>query len=150
VLRGVRQRLGHHVVDADFQGSGLALEFDRTVRELRAGARVTASLDEPVGENAVQLREIIADENAIDPSQCAIAREERGAVGEMLRLLPARHREVMERRYGFGRAREQSHAEIGRRLGFGQEWSRQLEREALHRLRAVAEASASRCAAQAA
>jgi RNA polymerase primary sigma factor len=122
----------------------------RTVRELRAAARVTASLDEPVGENAVQLREIIADENAIDPSQCAIAREERGAVGEMLRLLPARHREVMERRYGFGRAREQSHAEIGRRLGFGQEWSRQLEREALHRLRAVAEASASRCAAQAA
>lgn len=56
----------------------------------------------------------------------------------------------MERRYGFGRAREQSHVEIGNRLGLGQEWSRQLEREALHRLRAVAEASARQCAAQAA
>jgi DNA-directed RNA polymerase sigma subunit (sigma70/sigma32) len=48
----------------------------------------------------------------------------------------------MERRYGLGRGPEQSHAGISRWLIVGQESSRQIEREALHRLRAIAEASA--------
>ena len=118
----------------------------QNVLDLRAAARVTASLDEPVGEDAVPLHELVADENAIDPSEPAIEHEDRGAVREMLRFLPARHREVVERRYGLGREREQSHAEIGRWLGVSRERSRQLEREALHRLRAVAGASSGRCA----
>lgn len=121
-----------------------------SVLDLRGAARVTASLDQPVGEDEVPLRELMVDDNAIDPSVPAIAHEDRGAVGEMLRLLPARHREVVERRYGFGREREQSHEEIGQCLGVSQERSRQLEREALHRLRAVVEASRGRYLARAA
>jgi DNA-directed RNA polymerase sigma subunit (sigma70/sigma32) len=42
---------------------------------------------------------------------------------------------VLVRRYGLVDDRAQSHAEIGRSLGVGEERSRQLEREALHRLR---------------
>jgi RNA polymerase primary sigma factor len=122
----------------------------QSVRDLRAAARVTASLDEPVGETAVQLGELVADETAVDPSERAIAREDRRSVPAMLRLLPDRHREVLMRRYGLGRGREQSHAEIGRWLGVGQESSRQIEREALHRLRAVVDASTKQYAAQAA
>jgi RNA polymerase primary sigma factor len=118
-----------------------------SVRELRATARVTASLDESAGEDNLPLGELVADETAVDPSERAIAHEAQQSVPAMLRLLPDRHREVLERRYGLGRGREQSHAEIGQWLGVGQECSRQIEREALHRLRAVAETSSSRYAA---
>ena len=53
----------------------------------------------------------------------------------MLRLLPKRHREILVRRYGLHGGQAQSHAEIAAALDVGQERSRQLEREALHRLR---------------
>jgi RNA polymerase primary sigma factor len=109
-----------------------------SVRELRAAARVTASLDEPVGEDGLLLGEMVADETADDPSERAIAHEDQRSIPAMLRFLPDRHREVLERRYGLGHGREQTHAEIGRCLGVGQERSRQIEREALHRLRTVA------------
>lgn len=108
-----------------------------TVRSLRSAARVTASLDEPVGEGAAPLGELVADERAIDPSDSAIASENRSEVSAMLRLLPERHREVLVRRYGLNGSRAQNHEEIGEWLGVGQERSRQIEREALHRLRSI-------------
>ena len=71
-----------------------------TVRSLRDAARVTASLDEPVGEETTSLGDLLADARAIDPSESAIAREDREEPSAMLRLLPERHREVLIRRYG--------------------------------------------------
>jgi RNA polymerase primary sigma factor len=117
------------------QQTGLSVA---TVRSLRVAARVTASLDEPVGEDATPLRELVADDQAVDPPNSAIARESSEEVSAMLRLLPSRHREVLVRRYGLNRTRIQSHEEIGKWLGVSQERSRQLEREALRRLRSVA------------
>jgi DNA-directed RNA polymerase sigma subunit (sigma70/sigma32) len=55
----------------------------------------------------------------------------------MLGTLPARHRDVLLRRYGLRGEAPQTHAEIGARHGVGEERSRQLEREALHRLRSI-------------
>ena len=117
-----------------------------TVRSLRCAARVTASLDQPLGEDGTPLGDLVADERATDPSESAIARENRLEVSAMLRLLPERHREVVVRRYGLSDGRAQSHEEIGAWLGVGEERSRQIEREALHRLRSIAAAS-SRAAA---
>jgi RNA polymerase primary sigma factor len=109
-----------------------------TVRSLRAAARVTASLDEPIGEEGTQLADLLADERAADPLESAIAHERDHEVAAMLRLLPARHREVLVRRYGLGDGEVQTHEEIGARIGVGEERSRQIEREALHRLRSIA------------
>jgi DNA-directed RNA polymerase sigma subunit (sigma70/sigma32) len=80
---------------------------------------------------------VIADARAVDPSDIAIAHERHDHVAAMLRLLPERHREVLVRRYGWNGCRVQSHKEIGRSLGLGEERSRQLERESLHRLRSI-------------
>jgi RNA polymerase primary sigma factor len=110
-----------------------------TVRSLRAAARVTSSLDQPVGEDSTRLGELIGDNRAIDPLDSAIAREDHEMVSEMLRLLPERHRQVLVRRYGLHDECAQTHEEIGEWLGVGEERSRQLEREALHRLRSIAE-----------
>jgi RNA polymerase primary sigma factor len=113
-----------------------------TVRSLRAAARVTASLDDPVGEDATPLSDLLADERAVDPCESALARESRDQVSSMLRLLPERHREVIVRRYGLSDDGTQTHERIGERLGVGEERSRQIEREALHRLRSIAASSA--------
>jgi RNA polymerase primary sigma factor len=112
-----------------------------TVRSLREAGRVTASLDEPVGGDATPSGDLLADVHAGDPSESAIARERRDEVSSMLRLLPERHREVIVRRYGLSDDGAQTHEQIGKRLGVGEERSRQIEREALHRLRSIAAAS---------
>jgi RNA polymerase primary sigma factor len=122
--------------------AGLTQLSAKTVRSLRTAGQVVASLDEPVGEDATPLGDLIADARAIDPSESAIAHERRDGVSAMLRLLPSRHREVLVRRYGLNGNRVQSHEEIGRRLGVGEERSRQLERESLHRLRSTSATSA--------
>jgi DNA-directed RNA polymerase sigma subunit (sigma70/sigma32) len=109
-----------------------------TVRSLRTAARVTASLELAVGEDTTSLGDLIGDERAVDPPEEAIAQESRDEVRTMLRLLPKRHREVITRRYGMNDGRAQSHEEIGDWLAVGAERSRQLEREALHRLRSIA------------
>jgi DNA-directed RNA polymerase sigma subunit (sigma70/sigma32) len=109
-----------------------------TVRALRGAARVTASLDEPSGEDGALLGEMVADERLGDPTERLIAGETAGTVWSMLRLLPARHRAVLVRRYGLGGEPPQTHEQIGARLGVGEERSRQLEHEGLHRLRTVA------------
>jgi RNA polymerase primary sigma factor len=44
---------------------------------------------------------------------------------------------VLLRRYGLWDQEPETHAEIGARLGVGEPRSRQLEREALHRLRSL-------------
>ena len=131
---GCRAR-GRPRVEAIAERTGLSA---CTVQSLRASARVTASLDEPVGDDMTVLGELVADSGAEDPSERAIAHEDQREVSAMLRLLPARHREVVVRRYGLNQDRTQTHEEIGRRLGVGEARSRQIEREALLRLRAIA------------
>ena len=116
-----------------------ALAASKVIRLPRrtAGAQVVASLDEPVGEDATPLGDLIADTRAIDPSESAIAHEQHDQVWAMLRYLPKRHRDVLVRRYGLDGGGARSHEEIGRWLGVGEERSRQLERESLHRLRSI-------------
>jgi RNA polymerase primary sigma factor len=113
-----------------------------TVRSLRDSARVTASLDEPISEDTGTLGDLVADERAADPSDTVIANESRHEVSAMLRLLPDRYREVLVRRYGLDGRSSQSHAEIGAWLGVGEERSRQIERDGLHRMRSIAARSA--------
>jgi RNA polymerase primary sigma factor len=118
-----------------------------TVRALRNAPLVSASLDDPIGEDGASLRDLVADDNAADPVERAIADDEQRSVSSLLALLPARHREVVARRYGMDHAPVESHAQIGARLGVGEERSRQIEHEALHRLRSVAGGERARCAA---
>ena len=106
-----------------------------TVSVLRAAPHVSASLDEPVDDGAAALGELIADDAAPDAVHLAEQGETRRQLWAVLRLLPERYRQVLARRYGLLGDRVQTHKQIGAWLGVGEERSRQLEREALHRLR---------------
>jgi RNA polymerase primary sigma factor len=105
------------------------------VRALRNSAHVTASLDQQIGTDGTPLVDLVRDPEPVDPLRDLELHETRREVRSMLKLLPARHREVLVRRYGIDDGREQLHTEIGAALGLGEERSRQLESEALHRLR---------------
>jgi RNA polymerase primary sigma factor len=109
----------------------------KRVRELRGAPRVTASLDEQVGEDGTPLAEFVADPEPVDPWRHVSKDDTRRQLWSMLRMLPHRHRTVLVRRYALIDDRAQSHAEIGRSLEVGEDRSRQIEREALHRLRAL-------------
>ena len=109
----------------------------RRVQALREAASVTASLDEPVGTDGSALGDLIADGHAVDPWRHTDERETHRQLWSMVGMLPKRHREVLLRRYGLRGEEPETHAEIGARLGVGEERSRQLEREALHRLRSL-------------
>jgi RNA polymerase primary sigma factor len=105
------------------------------VRDLREAARVTASLDQQVGEDGTPLGELVPDTAAADPWLHLDAEETERQVWSMLGLLPKRHREILVRHYGLDGEPPQTHAEIATVMDVGQERSRQLEHEALHRLR---------------
>jgi RNA polymerase sigma factor (sigma-70 family) len=130
---------GSTSIAAVAERTGLSVE---SVRSLRGSARATASLDEPVGEDGTPLGELVADDRTADPSDYAVAGEESRMVSNMVKLLPERHRNVVVRRYGLGGQTPQSHEQIGAWLGVGEERSRQLEHEALHRLRTISTAQA--------
>jgi RNA polymerase primary sigma factor len=127
-----RQGAGAATNEAIAQRTELSAE---RVRALRGSARVTASLDEQIGTDGTPLVELVGDPAPVDPLRDIELHETRREVRSMLKLLPARHREVLVRRYGIDDGHEQPHTEIGAALGLGAERSRQLESEALHRLR---------------
>ena len=131
-LEGVGPRRASDAEIATRTGLGLT-----SVRSVRTAARVIASLDAPVGEDMQPLSELVADERAAAPWETAIASEDQDRLSAMLLMLPDRHREVLTRRYGLKDTDVESHAEIGDRLGVSEERSRQLEREALNRLRSM-------------
>jgi len=58
-----------------------------------------------------------------------------GSVAAALEDLPEREREVLQLRYGLGRPETWSLAQIGQRLGVTRERARQIESQALRRLR---------------
>jgi RNA polymerase primary sigma factor len=129
-----RLTTGSPSTEAIAEHTGLSL---RRVQVLREAAVVTASLDAPVGERGSVLGDLIADSQADDPWRHTDERETHRQLWSMVGTLPDRHREVLLRRYGLRGEEPETHAEIGAGLGVGEERSRQLEREALHRLRSL-------------
>jgi RNA polymerase primary sigma factor len=83
-----------------------------TVGALRSAPRVTASLDEVVSEDASPLVDLIPDAAAAAPWERAGERESRSQLARMLKALPAKHREVLMRRYGLNGTPAQDHGEI--------------------------------------
>ena len=127
-----RSGAGSATISAIAERTGLSVD---RVRVLQRAAHVTASLDDGVGEDGTPLHELVPDPDAVEPWQHTEGEETRRQVWSMLKLLPQRHRQVLVRRYGIDGQGPAPHAEIAASLGVGEERSRQLEREALHRLR---------------
>jgi len=109
---------------------------ERVSEALRAG-QLPVSLESPVGaEQESVLSDLLADQTAQQPPDTAMSSMLREYVNEVLGdVLSIRERAVLELRFGLQDDRIWSLSEIGLKLGISRERVRQIEHEALAKLR---------------
>ncbi len=113
------------------------------VELLLDAARHPASLDQPIGEGEeTELGHLVRDTAARSPEEAAMQGELASEVERAMAPLNDREREVMRLRFGLGTEREHTLEEIGRRLSITRERVRQLEAQALKKMRAARGAAA--------
>ncbi|MBA3271115.1 MAG: sigma-70 family RNA polymerase sigma factor [Acidobacteria bacterium] len=113
------------------------------VELLLEAARHPASLDQPIGEGEeTDLGDLVRDTSTRSPEDAAIQGELATEVERAMAPLNDREREVMRLRFGLGTEREHTLEEIGRRLSITRERVRQLEAQALKKMRAARGAAA--------
>jgi RNA polymerase sigma factor (sigma-70 family) len=107
------------------------------LRQIRQAAAGPASLDVPMDVDSLLTRaDTVADEAALAAVQAVGDTDDLPAtVSDALEALTERQREVLRLRYGVGRTEPRSLAEIGQRLGVTRERARQIEGQAMRRLR---------------
>ena len=117
----------------------LDMDVDR-VLDLLGWGRDHVSLDSPVDEDGdTSLGDLVARETLPGPDVTFLDVEARGRLSELVDQLGEREADIIRSRYGLVDGRQQKLADIGARHGISAERVRQLEREALARLRQLAD-----------
>jgi RNA polymerase primary sigma factor len=113
-------------------------------REVRAAARASTSLDQPVGEEEdAVFGDFVAGEGPL-PDEQAELNIRSATLLEALLSLPERDRSVLVLRYGLADEDPKTLEEIGRRLGLTRERVRQIEVQSLRRLASLREMEGAR------
>ena len=103
--------------------------------------RVT-SVDVAIGKDGERpLLDVIPDENNIDPSTALQDERVHGNINAWLQQLEGKQREVLVRRFGLHGHEKATLEEVGQELGVTRERVRQIQMEALKRLRRILEGS---------
>jgi RNA polymerase primary sigma factor len=115
----------------------LSIPSEKVEQIIRAAQRAI-SLDTPLGEeDESSLGDIIADEVSRTPQQQAEEALLQRDVAEVLASLNPRQRLVLQLRFGLGNGVPHTLAEVGDQLNISRERVRQLENEALKKVRRV-------------
>lgn len=113
----------------------LGLAVDR-VLDLMAWGRDHVSLDTPIDEDGdTSLGDLMAQETAPSPDADVIDVESRQRLDQLVDQLDDRSADIVRARYGLSDGRQHKLADIGAKHGISAERVRQLEREALQKLR---------------
>ena len=117
----------------------LGLDVDRVI-DLLSWGREHVSLDTPVDEDGdTSLGDLIAQETAPGPDSTFLDVESRDRLSHLVESLDDRAADIIRSRYGLVDGRQHKLADIGAKHGISAERVRQLEREALQRLRELAD-----------
>src|SRR5262245_8493962 len=117
----------------------LGMDIER-VMDLLTWARDHVSLDTPVDEDGdTSLGDLIAQETAPGPDSTFIDVESRDRLSHLVEALDERAADIIRSRYGLVDGRQHKLADIGAKHGISAERVRQLEREALQKLRQLAD-----------
>ena len=103
-------------------------------KEVRAAARASTSLDQPIGdEDDAVFGDFVQGDGPLPEEQVEVSLRSQ-ALAQALEALPDRDRSVIILRYGLDDAEPKTLEEIGRRLGLTRERVRQIELESLKHL----------------
>ncbi len=115
------------------EASCLSLE---QVQSTLAAAREPMQIDELIGDEEVRPREdLLADTESELPEEAAARQLLTEAIEFLLRSLPARESAILKLRYGLADGEGHSMAQIGEIMGYSRERIRQLQHDALNKLR---------------
>jgi RNA polymerase primary sigma factor len=115
--------------------TALGQSVDRIQRVLEASRR-PVSLETPVGDEGEHtLGDFLPDEELPNPTECAAQQMLRHDLAAALESLTERERRIIDLRYGLVDGQRRTLEEVGRVLGMTRERARQIEAEALRRLR---------------
>jgi RNA polymerase primary sigma factor len=132
VDRELNVKLGREPTDEEIaEAAELPLE---EVEEIRKASQPMASLDQPVGDDGDSAFGDFLATDRPEPQEEVIENYRDEAVRRALDKLPERERDVVELRFGVGRAEPTPLRETGRVLGMSAERVRQLEERALRQL----------------
>ena len=131
--RDLSTSLGREPTDAE-----VAAEMDlpvEVVADLDAISRTPASLDALVGDTGATTLADLVDSTDASPEDLVVEQASRQQLVALIGRLGERESTVIRARYGLEHGRRQTYDEIASRLGVSRERVRQVEREALDRLR---------------
>lgn len=95
----------------------------------------TCSLDAPVGDSEDGLSALLKDREASAPEQDLVCRELERIMDSLLNRLDARQARLLRLRFGMEDGVCHSLEEIGKEMGISRERARQLERQAIEKLK---------------
>ncbi|MFC1846221.1 RNA polymerase sigma factor RpoD/SigA, partial [Chloroflexota bacterium] len=137
-LSQVRQRLWHKYGREPTNEElikEMGVSSDKLDLLLKVGATDVISLETPIGEEGTQFGDFIEDKTSLNPEEQAMA----NILGEQLKTameaLTARERRIIETRFGLGGERSRTLEDVGSEFGLTKERIRQIEKEALAKLR---------------
>ena len=132
--RELEKELGRNPVDEEI-GQRMAITTQK-VQELRAMLKDPVSLDLPVGRDGESaLRDLIEDRWVPPVSDAMFERDVRDETANVLQTLGPDEEKVIRMRFGIGYDREHKLEEIARQFNLSRERIRQIEVQALRRLR---------------
>lgn len=134
VRTGLVQKLGRQPTEREL-ASETQLPSDRVQSLLKLGSTAPVSYETPVGEDGARLGDFIQDRAALQPEEETDAKLLKEGLSRTLESLTPRERRIIELRFGLGDERGRTLKEVGAELGLTKERVRQIEKEALAKLR---------------
>jgi RNA polymerase primary sigma factor len=106
------------------------------VRDYRKASIAPTSLDAQLGDDDTnRFADIVADQNAVAPFQQAVEESDSEIMREVLATLSPREQTILQLRFGLTGGDEKTLEEVGQQFGVTRERIRQIQDEALRKLR---------------
>ncbi len=133
-LNNLAQELGRQPT-AEEVAEAMSVQPEK-IHQIVQAAQRTISLETPIGsEDETSLGDLIADEVSETPYEAASESMLKRDVNAALDTLTSREKLVLQLRFGLGNGHQHTLAEVGEQLQISRERVRQIENEALQKLR---------------
>jgi len=108
----------------------------RRVRQYRDASRAPVPLDSPIGdEDSTSVAEVVADASAAAPFDQLVRDTDQALVQEVMSTLDARESKILAMRFGLDNGHPKTLEEVGEHFGVTRERIRQIQDQALQKLR---------------